>query len=54
MLANYIVPIHGKEATITITGKKLELEDFDALLEFLEICKKQFKENASEDNPAAA
>lgn len=41
MLATYQVPLGFSEAKLTFTGERLELADFDALLEYIELFKKQ-------------
>jgi len=43
MLAQYSIPLGANEATITFTGEKLSVEDFDALCEYVDIFKKQFE-----------
>jgi hypothetical protein len=43
MLAQYTMPIGENEATVTITGEKLSVGDFDALTEYVEIWKRQFE-----------
>ena len=43
VLASYSVPLGSNEATITFTGKSLSPEDFVALIEYIQIFKKQFE-----------
>jgi len=47
MLAQYSIPIGASEATITFTGEKLSVEDFDALADYITIFKKQFERKAT-------
>jgi len=42
ILAVYKVPLGSNEAQITFTGERLEPDDFDALIEYVAIFKKQF------------
>ena len=42
MLAQYAIPLGGNEATLTFTGQSLSTADFDALIEYVELFKKQF------------
>ena len=43
VLARYSIPLIGNEATITFVGEDLTADDFDALKEFIDYCKKQFQ-----------
>ncbi len=43
VLATYSIPIGASEATISFTGEKLSVEDFDALADYVAIFKKQFE-----------
>jgi hypothetical protein len=42
VLATYKIPLGANEAELVFTGEKLEPEDFDALIDYVEIFKKQF------------
>ena len=42
MLAQYSIPLGGNEATLTFKGEGLSVSDFDALIEYVELFKKQF------------
>jgi hypothetical protein len=54
VLAQYSIPIGASEATITFTGEKLSVEDFDALADYIAIFKKQFeRKQKSEDGKQA-
>ncbi len=54
VLAQYSIPIGASEATITFTGEKLAVEDFDALADYVAIFKKQFeRKQVSEEREAA-
>ncbi len=46
MLAQYSIPVGASEATITFTGEKLSVQDFDALADYIGIFKKQFERKA--------
>ncbi len=50
MLAQYSIPIGASEATITFTGEKLAVEDFDALADYVAIFKKQFERKQAAEN----
>jgi hypothetical protein len=52
MLATYSVPLGSNEATITFTGEKLSVEDFDALGDFVDYCKKQFERKQAAEKTA--
>lgn len=43
VLAKYSIPIGSNEATLEFTGSSLSEEDFDALIEYIEIFKRQLK-----------
>src|SRR5437773_1161561 len=47
MLAQYSIPLGRNEATLTFAGESLSIEDFDALIEYVELFKKQFSRKAS-------
>jgi hypothetical protein len=43
VLAQYSIPLGGNEATLTFKGDSLSISDFDALIEYVELFKKQFE-----------
>jgi hypothetical protein len=43
VLATYKIPLGANEAELVFTGESLEPEDFDALIDYVEIFKKQFQ-----------
>jgi hypothetical protein len=43
MLANYTIPLGANEAQLTFTGSNLEPADFDALIDYVNLFKKQFQ-----------
>lgn len=43
VLARYSIPLGENEATLVFTGKSLSPEDFTALIEYVELFKKQFE-----------
>lgn len=47
VLANYKVPLGANEMTLTITGEKLDITDFEALLQYVELFKRQFERAAT-------
>jgi hypothetical protein len=49
VIAQYSIPLGGNEATLTFKGDCLSVSDFDALIEYVELFKKQFQRK----NPAA-
>jgi hypothetical protein len=53
VLATYTAPLGSNEATITFTGEKLSVEDFVALADFVDYCKRQFerKQKSESSNP---
>ncbi len=53
MLATYTAPLGANEATITFCGDKLSVEDFDALGDFVEYCKKQYERKLKSELAAA-
>lgn len=62
VLATYKIPLGANEAELVFTGERLDPEDFDALIDYVEIFKKQFARkqkqektespDADESNPA--
>jgi hypothetical protein len=52
VLATYSVPLGSNEATITFTGEKLSVEDFESLGDFVEYCKKQFERKLASEQSA--
>lgn len=52
LLATYSIPIGSSEATLTFTGDSLSTQDFDALIEYVQLFKKQYerKMKAIQDN----
>ena len=54
VLAQYSIPIGASEATMTFTGEKLSVEDFDALADYVAIFKKQFERKQTAEKMAAA
>ena len=49
VLARYSIPLGENEATLVITGKSLSPEDFTALIEYVELFKKQFERRQPKD-----
>ncbi len=49
MLAQYSVPLGANNAQLTFTGETLGVEDFDALIEYVELFKRQFERKAQKD-----
>jgi len=43
VLAKYSIPLGANEATLVFTGENLATEDFDALVEYVQLFKKQFE-----------
>ena len=43
VLAQYSIPLGGNEATLTFKGESLSVADFDALIEYVQLFKKQFQ-----------
>lgn len=43
VLAQYSIPLGGNEATLTFKGASLSVDDFDALIEYVELFKKHFE-----------
>ena len=43
MLAEYIVPLGSNEATLVFKGALLTVDDFDSLIEYVQLFKKQFE-----------
>lgn len=41
VLAQYLIPLEGNEATLTFKGESLTVSDLDALIEYIELFKKQ-------------
>lgn len=49
VLAQYSIPVGASEATITFTGERLTVDDFDALADYIAIFKKQFERKEKEN-----
>jgi hypothetical protein len=49
VLARYSIPLGENEATLVFTGKSLSPEDFTALIEYVELFKKQFERRQPKD-----
>jgi hypothetical protein len=49
VLARYSIPLGENEVTIVFTGKSLSPEDFDALIEYVGLFKKQFERRQAKD-----
>lgn len=52
MLAQYSIPLGANQATLVFTGHSLSVEDFDALLDFVEFARKQFARKEKARNVA--
>ena len=51
MLAQYAIPLGANEATIVFTGKQLSPADFDELIEYVKLFKKQFERRSDSTEP---
>ena len=51
MLAQYRIPLGPNEATLVFTGNHLTLDDFDALIDFVEFSKRQFERALNKATP---
>lgn len=49
VLAHYVIPLGENEATLMFTGKSLSPEDFSALIDYVELFKKQFERRQPKD-----
>jgi hypothetical protein len=47
VLARYSIPLGANEATLVFTGESLSPADFDALIEYVELFKKQFQRRSA-------
>jgi len=54
VLATYKIPLGANEAELVFTGESLEPEDFDALIDYVEIFKKQYERKRKMDAPPAS
>lgn len=50
MLAQYTIPLGANQATLVFTGQQLNVDDFDALIDFVQFSKRQF-ERAAKRSP---
>ncbi len=53
VLARYSIPLGENEATIVFTGKSLSPEDFDALIEYVQLFKRQFQRRQTKEQAPA-
>ena len=52
VLASYAIPLVKSEAKLDFSGDKLTAEDFDTLIEYVELFKKCFEKKASAEKLA--
>ena len=52
VLATYKIPLGANEAELVFTGQSLDSEDFEALIDFVELIKKQFERKTKQTEAA--